>query len=794
MNIIKLLILFSVIWVCATLNAQTQQGYVKTLGRPDKKGEPLSGVSVRVKGEHNPVLSKEDGTLTLLLTGKKNGDAYALQEVKKKGYELNETGVIGRQYAYSDKVPLTIVMVSSAQLQADKQRIENNAFKVAEKNYKAKLDFLESQKADNAISEEHYRKELLELQDKFEKYQLLIDGLAEHYAHVDYDELNDKEREINICIENGELEHADSLIRTMFDPIDVLKRNKDALAQLNQKIAEANTIIDKANEDMAAVLKQQEKDANYLYQLYTIALSRFDNEKAGQYIKTRAELDTTNIKWQIDLAIFLSDYIGNYNDAIYIYRKALQYLYRNKDNIEEDLSLCYTYIGDCYVKMGNYSLAIDNYDKSLEVMNRAVENKLIYPQSNYFARIYSRIGLALNYKQMYSESLASLVKALEICKTTTSLDSIAFSEIYNNIGMVLKNMDNYQDALFYYKQSMDLVVNNNGAKPLFLASIYSNIGNAYYFSQDYPNAMEYQKKGLAILRQVLDSHHPKVADSYNDIGCTYKGMGNYPEALKYLMRALAIRKQIWGETHPSVAGSYHNIASVYYRQHDYSKAIDLYFKDLEISKVVSDIDSLHIASTLNNIGLIYSDNEDYNTALNFYDKALAINIMCKGHDNDDVASNYNNIGLVYIYQSKLEEALEYFFKSLRIKISLFGSEHPNVYKTYNNIALAYNEKEDFANALNYYQKALLILEKHFDEHHPDVGNICINIGFLYQELSEYEKALLYFKRAESVINDSSFPYVSQLFDAISACYRELGDSTKAAEYNKKSFFILSNKK
>ena len=63
---------------------QTQQGYVKTLGRPDKKGGPLSGVSVRVKGEHNPVLSKEDGTLTLLLTGKKNGDAFTLQEIQKK--------------------------------------------------------------------------------------------------------------------------------------------------------------------------------------------------------------------------------------------------------------------------------------------------------------------------------------------------------------------------------------------------------------------------------------------------------------------------------------------------------------------------------------------------------------------------------------------------------------------------------------------------------------------------------------------------------------------------------------
>ena len=186
--------------------AQTQQGYVKTLGRPDKKGEALSGVSVRVKGGHNAVLSKTDGTFSVLMSGKRNGDAYSLQQVQKSGYELNEQGVIGRQYAFSDRIPLTIVMVSTAQLQADKQRIENNAYQVAERNYKVRLTQLEKQKKDNAITIEEYRNQLQDLQDKFDKYQSLIDGLADHYAHVDYDNLDEKEREINLCIENGELE------------------------------------------------------------------------------------------------------------------------------------------------------------------------------------------------------------------------------------------------------------------------------------------------------------------------------------------------------------------------------------------------------------------------------------------------------------------------------------------------------------------------------------------------------------------------------------------------------------
>ena len=243
---IKILLCFVLATIGQSIFAQTQQGYVKTLGRPEKKGEALGGVTVRVKGEHNPVVSNNNGTFSLLLADKKNGDAYVLQQVQKNGYELNEKDLIGRQFAFSDKVPLTIVMVSSEQLQADKQRIENNAYKTAEKNYKAKYNLLEKQLADNKITAEQYREEIQDLQNKFEKYQSLIDGLAEHYAHTDYDELDEKDREINLCIENGDMERADSLIRLLFDPIGVLERNKEALAQLDLQIGQANDIIAQA--------------------------------------------------------------------------------------------------------------------------------------------------------------------------------------------------------------------------------------------------------------------------------------------------------------------------------------------------------------------------------------------------------------------------------------------------------------------------------------------------------------------------------------------------------------------
>ena len=237
MNIKSFIISVICLSISLSMSAQIQKGYVKTLGRKNKPGVALGGVSVRVKGGHNAVLSGQDGKFAMQLVGKKPGDEYRLQQVLKQGYELNDMSVVGRGLSYSDKVPLTIVMVSSKANQEEKQQIENNIYATVEKKYKKDLISLEKQKETNKITIEQYRKQIQELQDNFEKTQGLIEGLAEHYAHVDYDFLDEKECEINSCIENGELERANALIHSVFNLADVdramkaLERNKQLSLQ-----------------------------------------------------------------------------------------------------------------------------------------------------------------------------------------------------------------------------------------------------------------------------------------------------------------------------------------------------------------------------------------------------------------------------------------------------------------------------------------------------------------------------------------------------------------------------------
>ena len=666
--------------------AQTQQGFVKTLGRPDKKGVALSGVSVRVKGGHNAVLSKADGTFSMVMTGKKVGDAYSLQQVQKSGYELNETGVIGRQYAFSDKVPLTITMVSTAQLQADKQRIENNAYQVAEKNYHAKLSQLEKDKETGAITIDQYRQQIQDLQDKFEKYQSLIDDLADHYAHVDYDNLDEKEREINLCIENGDLERADSLIHTLFDPVDVLKRNKDALAKIEQQEAQAQDILAQANADMAAVLKQQEKDAEYLYHLYTIALARFDNEKAQFYITTRAELDTVNAHWQLDAGVFYFRYTTNMDKARTYYQRALNVIVTFVGKQHPDVASLYNNIGLLFKEQADYTKAIHYFTKALDIY------KAWFGENSFdVASTYNNIGTTYYAQKKYNDAEKYFQKATEI-QSGPANSLIEMAAFYNNSGLIVQKQKDYDKAMTYYRKALKLIKDNIGEENQDAATSISNIGTIYYDLHQNDSALVYSYRAFEIRKHIFGEKHPKVADSYFNLGRIYSEMGQFVPALKYHETALSIRKETLSEMSPEVANSYENVAFLNYKLSNYDKALENYHKQLGIRTAIMPPDDISLAYIYGGLGSTYYRLNQLDSALVYYQKCLDIKKKVQGDYNMDVCEPYKVIAL--IYRNKLSDyprALDYYSHAVSIEETVLGSQHNDTQKDYAWMSLSYQQ-------------------------------------------------------------------------------------------------------
>ena len=85
---IKILLCLVLATVGQFIFAQTQQGYVKTIGRPDKPGVVLGDVVVQAKGMFNPVTSDNSGAFSITVPGKNDGDPIVFLRIQKKGYEL----------------------------------------------------------------------------------------------------------------------------------------------------------------------------------------------------------------------------------------------------------------------------------------------------------------------------------------------------------------------------------------------------------------------------------------------------------------------------------------------------------------------------------------------------------------------------------------------------------------------------------------------------------------------------------------------------------------------------------
>ena len=284
----RFLIICCLLTLSIGLIAQTQQGIVKTQGLANKPGQPLGGVAIRWRGAMNAVLSGKDGKFSAAFPGKKNGDAISLLSVQKTGYELLNPKMTKDPLVFSTSVPVEIVMADSKVLETNKRRISENAYRKAEETYQAKKKVLEQQLAESKMTEAECRQQLQTLQDNYEKYVNMIEDMAERYARTDYDHLDSLDREINICIENGEFDKADSLIHTVFDPTTVLERNRAAKAAVQEKMLLAQEIIDRANADREALCR----DADYAKRVISLCdnlaeeyLTQENHEKARECLQ-----------------------------------------------------------------------------------------------------------------------------------------------------------------------------------------------------------------------------------------------------------------------------------------------------------------------------------------------------------------------------------------------------------------------------------------------------------------------------------------------------------------------------
>lgn len=675
-----LLSIFSVL----LLSAQIQYGYVKTKGRLGADGNVipgvrLSGATVSIK-DRSALISASDGAFSFPLPGK----SYIVKNVRKNGYLLTDAEQL-RSYGYSSN-PLILVMETPEQQNEDRLMAEIKINRTLRSTIRQREEELDSLRAANRITKEEYHKLNAQLNTDEERNRKLIDEMVERYAKMDFDQMDERNREIKACILNGELLKADSLINS--------KGSLDARIMEYNRLREANSHeaeeLKKRSETLASSRKFEEKTllelAEDCFNKSEVFKMGHQNDSAAYYLAKRAELDTTNVQWQLEAGRFLDDYLAMYNKALDYYNRGLRNALIKYGEKSPDVATCYNNIGAVYSSLWNSIKAFRYHIKSLQIL-----------------------------LSFYGEKHPDVATC------------------YDYIGRIYDIYDNDEMALKLYRKALDIRLTINGRNHPSIAVSYDNIASS---QSCYTKELEYRNKALDTRLFIYGINHPDVADSYFTIGNLYDSLGDNVSKIEYYNKAKDVWFTLLDENHMDKATCYIKIGNIYLYQRDCTNALEYYNKALDIILSEYGEDDLYIAYCYEKIGHAYdlSDMSGDNVALEYFNKALDIYLDKYGENHIEVILIYNYIGSIYLVHENYSKALECYTKILEIRLKLYGMNNSEVAISYHIIGSIYDMLGNYTKAMDYHKKSLYIYKSLYDYKEINPYAYAINIYETYCRL------------------------------------------------------------
>lgn len=467
--------------------AQTQNGFVRTASRPDKQSERLQGVIVRVRGSHNPVMSAADGAFQLLLPGTAAGEGYVIAGVNKAGYELREPELIGRTQPFSEKVPLEIVMLSRQQLMQDKMRIEQKARENIERYYNERLEQLNEQLVQAKLSNAQFEQQLSQLEQQYERFEPLIAQMSERYARTDYDQLDAAGVAIQQAIEEGNLDEAQQLILKKGSPEDRERK------------------LRRIQQEAAFQLKDLAQD---YYNLYTIHLSRFENDSALYYLVRRAQLDSTNAAWQLEAGRFLELFFVKPAEVLEYYHRALRHATRNEGPRSTNVALAHNAIACTMAELGKYDEALAEFDEVLPLYEE------IYGENHiYTAAREVNVGVVYYHLGKLRDAMRYFRAALTTYQSVQAADAEtlqAKAELENNMAAVYIAQGKLDEAETHLQEALaDLPATG---QELYRVMFMKALGYVKWQQGYKATARSLWKQAAELSHRALGDSHPQTAE------------------------------------------------------------------------------------------------------------------------------------------------------------------------------------------------------------------------------------------------------------------------------------------
>ena len=781
--------------------AQTQQGIVKTRGRlvdgQIVAGTRLPGATITLNFG-NPLVSDGQGLFSFAVPTAKS---YSLVNATKQGYTLADPEFTQRSFSYSATNPFYVVLEDENQRQAD----INAATRKIRKNLLARLDKLEEEietlKAQNKLTEEEYQERLKQLYDNQSDSEKLIKDMAERYATTDYDQLDEFNRQVQMYIEEGELQKADSLIRSK--------------GNMEQRVAEYRNVVD-ANKKIREELEQSESGAakayedlsQDLYRRHEIFLQKFQQDSALYCLKTRADLDTTNMEAVEDYADLCLNQ-KEFSESEKYYQICLRIAIRDNE---------YNCIGSTLYKLGNLYFFLLDYKNCEKYLKLALENREhLFQQNpeayrNKIATIQDGLGIlyfALHDHASSENYFKAGLENRELSFTqnlNTSRADLASSQ--HNLGVFYRQLHDFANSEKYSKLALEnreqLFEQNPDANRADLASTQNSLGNLYRILNDYANSERFFKLAMdnyeELFKRNPNAYRSTLANTQKDIGILFYSRLDYSNCEKYFKLALQNYEELSRKNPKSyravLASMQNNMANLYNDLHDYTNT-EIYYKLAldNYEKLFNQYPTTYLpalATLQNNIGDFYRIFRDYENGEKYLMLALENRSqLFKQYPDvycEDLALTQLNLGVLY-YDIHDYANSEKYFKLALDNIEQLFKKNPNIYRFYlamiqNNLGDLYCESHDYTNSEKYYKLALENREQLFKEN-PDayggrLAKTYNNLVSLFIKENHFSEAIETINKAIAIM-----PEEAGLYDTKGEILLKQGKNAEALEMWKK---------
>lgn len=640
--------LWVLLFVVAMVSAQTQYGYVKTKGRMVSGnyicGKGLPGASVTIKNLTPIVIRSQDGAFSFPVP---KGLKYCVNSVEMKDYQLLDMSLL-RPRTYSGDTIL-LVMVNPAQQKADEVTKEREFRRKAEE----RLQRLEDSILSLNISLEEKGRQLEEIEKDRAFNEKYIKELAKYYATIDYDRISDFQREVDSLLEQGEFNKARQLLYSkgnVADRLEDIRLEEEAEAQRD---AEIQMALETNNLAKSGTMSKKEELEQNCYSLFSSFLLEQQFDSASYYIEFRANIDTTNAKWQYDAASYFIELFA-FDKAEMYYLKALNNYYK-------------TYEENCY-KIGIIKNAMSSMyqirgqlDKSAMLLKEAYD---IYSEmdSSYFENgidfdkkmglLMTSVNLASVYygtDTMHCQADSLVEKALEIIGT---IHNEEYQEFMPAILSLLGAMQSYAYQTNDHEKLMNVAIETARQMALNDTSNYDLLATTLFWSAIPSFERDDFERTESLLLEALD--YMRLSELYNSVD----EESNIAEV-----------KQLLG-------WSYFNKKDYHESEKWYVESLDFYRRNAVIKP---DRYNGPLFGILARLAMIYKEKQSFYESETLFKEALSLDI--NKTINDLVECDYetafvqNEIGQLKVLQNQKLEAIPYFNDALE-KRRRFTKDNP----------------------------------------------------------------------------------------------------------------------